>query len=187
MSISPTHVHESPTDSASNGPDVTSLPLPPGDLGLPLIGETIEFAQNPARFVAERRARYGDIFCTNLIGAKTIIMTDADALAWIFAGEGKYLQNKWNGSTRRLLGEECTAMLVGPEHTQRRTLLMPHFRHSAMRAFAPEIQSISARHFEQWVATGAITVLTAMQSLVFEIIVTLLLSLIHISEPTRPY
>lgn len=168
-------VHKVPIDSASNTGDVTTLPLPPGDMGRPLIGETIAFAQDPARFVAERRARYGDIFRTNLIGAKTIILTDADALAWIFAGEGKYLQNKWNGSTRRLLGEECTAMLVGAEHARRRALLMPHFRHSAMRAFAPEIQAISTRHFEQWVASGAITVLTAMQTLVFEIIVTLLL------------
>ncbi|MFO7632991.1 MAG: cytochrome P450 [Caldilinea sp.] len=155
--------------------DVASLPLPPGEFGLPFIGETIEFAQDPARFVAVRRARYGDIFRTNLIGARTIIMTDEDALAWIFAGEGKYLQNKWNSSTRRLLGDECTAMLVGPVHAQRRALLMPHFRHSAMRAFAPQIQAISTRHFERWVATGEITVLTAMQTLVFEIIVTLLL------------
>jgi len=170
-----TPTHELSIDSASNRGDVTTLPLPPGDMGRPLIGETIAFAQDPARFVAERRARYGDIFRTNLIGAKTIIMTDEDALAWIFAGEGKYLQNKWNGSTRRLLGEACTAMLVGPEHAQRRALLMPHFRHSAMRAFAPKIQAISVRHFDQWAARGEITVLTAMQTLVFEIIVTLLL------------
>lgn len=157
------------------GMDLENLPLPPGDFGLPLIGETIEFARDPARFVAERRLRYGDIFRTNLIGAKTVIMTDADAPGWIFAGEGKYLQNKWNGSTRRLLGSECTAMLVGPAHARRRALLMPHFRHSAMRAFAPTIQAISTQHFDRWAASGEIVTLTAMQSLVFEIIVTLLL------------
>ena len=153
----------------------SDLPLPPGNFGLPFIGETIEFAQDPARFVAVRRARYGDVFRTHLIGARTIIMTDENALAWIFAGEGKYLQNKWNSSTRRLLGEECTAMLVGPAHAQRRVLLMPHFRHSAIRAFAPQMQAISTRHFERWAAMGEITVLTAMQTAVFEIVVTLLL------------
>jgi retinoid hydroxylase len=162
-------------DSGATTLDVARLPLPPGKSGLPFIGETIEFAQDPARFVAVRRARYGDVFRTHLIGARTVIMTDEDAPAWIFAGEGKYLQNKWNSSTRRLLGEECTAMLVGPAHAQRRALLMPHFRHSAMRAFAPQIQAISSRHFERWAATGEITVLTAMQGLVFEVIVTLLL------------
>ena len=121
------------------------------------------------------RARYGDVFRTHLIGAKTIVLTGEDALAWIFAGEGKYLQNTWNTSTRRLLGEECTAMLVGPAHAERRALLMPHFRHSTMRAFAPQMQAISTRHFERWAKTGDVTVLPAMQALVFEIIVTLLL------------
>ena len=157
------------------GPELAKLPIPPGSFGLPGIGETIEFAQDPARFVAARRARYGDVFRTHLIGAKTIILTGKDALPWIFAGEGKYLQNTWNSSTRRLLGEECTAMLVGPAHAERRALLMPHFRHSAMRAFAPQMQAISSRHFERWTATGDVTVLPAMQALVFEIIVTLLL------------
>ena len=121
------------------------------------------------------RARYGDVFRTHLIGAKTIVLTGEDALAWIFAGEGKYLQNTWNTSTRRLLGEECTAMLVGPAHAERRALLMPHFRHSTMRAFAPQMQAISTRHFERWTKTGDVTVLPSMQALVFEIIVTLLL------------
>ena len=66
-------------------------------------------------------------------------------------------------------------MLVGPAHAQRRALLMPHFRHSAMRAFAPQMQAISTRHFERWAAMGEITVLTEMQTAVFEIVVTLLL------------
>jgi len=157
------------------GQTAPPAPLPPGSLGLPGIGETIEFAQDPARFVAERRARYGDIFCTSLIGAKTIILMDEDALGWIFAGEGKYLQNTWNSSTRRLLGERCTAMLVGDDHAQRRAALMPHFRHSAMRAFAPTIQAIAAPHFERWAAQETTVILSSMQTLVFELIVTLLL------------
>lgn len=175
MSTCPYSAPLSPSDGEFNTVDVDSLPLPPGEFGLPFIGETIEFAQDPARFVALRRARYGEIFRTSLLGARTIIMTDEDAPGWIFAGEGRYLQNKWNRSTRRLLGEQCTAMLVGPAHAQRRALLMPHFRHSAMRAFAPRIQAISTRHYERWVEEGDITVLYAMQALVFEVIVTLLL------------
>lgn len=162
-------------DGGAAAPDPAGLPIPPGSLGLPGIGETIEFAQDPARFVAARRARYGDVFRTHLIGAKTIVLTGEDALAWIFAGEGKYLQNTWNSSTRRLLGEECTAMLVGPAHAERRALLMPHFRHSAMRAFAPQMQAIGTRHFECWTEAVDVSVLPSMQALVFEIIVTLLL------------
>lgn len=168
------------------------LPLPPGDLGYPLIGESREFAQDPVQFVIERRAKYGDVFKTNIIGANTIFLTDADANHWIFAGEGKYLQNKWNSSTRRLLGDQCTAMLTGDEHEARRRLLMPHFRHSAMRAFGPTIQRISQRHFDEWAARpGEVVLLSDMQTLVFELIVTLLMGdgadidIVHLSRLFR--
>jgi cytochrome P450 len=53
---------------------------------------------------------------------------------------------------------------------------MPNFRHSAMGAFAPTIQAISQRHFDRWVADPGVTVvLPAMQALVFELIVNLLM------------
>ncbi len=152
------------------------LPLPPGELGLPIAGETIPFALDPAGFVLERRRKYGDIFKTHLIGAPTIILTDADANQWIFAGESKYLQNKWNKATARLLGEFSTAMLTGQAHSERRALLMPHFRHSAMRVFGDTIYHTSQAHFDRWAdQPKPFALLFAMQELVFEIIVKLLL------------
>jgi hypothetical protein len=38
--------------------------LPPGKLGLPLMGETIDFLKD-RNFAAKRHQRYGDIFKTN--------------------------------------------------------------------------------------------------------------------------
>jgi cytochrome P450 len=145
-------------------------------LGRPVIGESIAFAKDPVAFVNERRERYGPVFKTHLIGSKTVFLTDAGANQWIFAGEGDYLENKWNRSTRRLLGDQCTAMLTGPEHTERRRLLMPHFRHSAMRSFGPTMQSIATLHFDAWASQNReIVLIDDMQRLVFELIVTLLL------------
>ncbi len=156
--------------------DPTGLPLPPGDLGLPYVGETLHFGRDPHRFVAERRARYGDVFKTHLLGAPTVFLLDEGGNGWIFRGEGDYLENHWNPTTRRLLGGSCTAMLVGEEHTRRRRLLMPQFRHSAMSAFAPTFLRLAAAHYERWAAAGEpVTLIPANQKLVFELIVALLL------------
>lgn len=164
-----------PVRSEDNNVPIEDLPLPPGDLGKLLIGETIEFARDPVGFVHERRMKYGDIFCTNIILAKTVFLLDSDANHWIFTGEGKYLENKWNASTRQLLGPQCTAMLTGEEHTRRRSQLMPHFRHSALRRFAPTMQSIAARYYARWaMSDDVIVLLRDMQPLVFELIVRLL-------------
>lgn len=162
--------------SSPDASDIASLPLPPGDLGLRYLGETMHFGRDPHRFVAERRARYGPIFKTNLLGSNTVFLLDEGGNQWIFQGEGDYLENKWNGTTRRLLGGRSTAMLTGPEHTRQRRLLMPHFHHSAMVAFTPTFQRISTAHFNQWAAgTEPVVLIPAMQKLVFELIVALLL------------
>ncbi len=159
--------------------------LPPGDLGLPLIGETIPFAQDPAQFVAERRAKYGDVFCTHIIGAKTIFLTDKDALRWIFANEGQVVENLWNRATRDLLGEHCVALLTGEEHRHRRQALMPHFKQGALQAFTPTMQAITARHLEKWAHTAVpITLLDQMQGLVFEIIIAFLFGPTAVDDPS---
>lgn len=156
--------------------DVDGLPLPPGELGPRWIGETMQFGRDPHQFVADRRARYGDIFKTNLLGNNTVFLLDEGGNQWIFNGEGDYLENNWNPTTRRLLGGNATAMLTGLEHNRRRRLLMPHFRHSAMAAFTPTFQRIATAHYERWAASGeVVTLIPANQSMVFELVVALLL------------
>src|SRR5512134_2000938 len=49
-------------------------PLPPGSNGLPLLGETLAFASNPFAFVSQRRARFGDVFRTHLVGKPTVFI-----------------------------------------------------------------------------------------------------------------
>lgn len=165
-----------PAHPAAGQHDLAALPLPPGDFGLPWVGETLHFGRDPHRFVAERRARYGDIFKTHLLGAPTVFLLDDSGNHFIFNGEGDYLENRWNPTTRRLLGGNCTAMLVGEEHARRRRLLMPHFRHSAMAAFAPAFARIATTHYDHWAAAGeVVTLIPANQKLVFELIVALLL------------
>jgi retinoid hydroxylase len=146
------------------------------------LGRRYQFAQDPLQFVAERRAKYGDVFCTNIIGAKTIFLTDKDALRWIFAGEGKVVENLWNKATRDLLGEHCVAMLTGEEHRQRRQELMPHFKQGALQAFTPTMQRITGEYLAEWAERpGSMRLLDEMQGLVFAIIIAFLFG----SKPTN--
>ena len=50
----------------------TPNPLPPGSNGLPLLGETLAFAKNPFAFIGQRRARFGDVFRTSILGKPTV-------------------------------------------------------------------------------------------------------------------
>ncbi len=54
-----------------------SYPLPPGSLGLPLIGETVQFLLS-SNFGDKREKQYGSIYKTNILGRKTVFMTGAE-------------------------------------------------------------------------------------------------------------
>lgn len=162
-----------PEASPSASPQ--DFPLPPGRSGPPLLGETLEFLRSSRVFTRARRQRYGDIFRTHILGSPAVFLLDAEANAWIFAGEGKYLKNRWSPSIRRLLGARSLSLIEGSEHLERRRLLAPHFSYAAMRGFVPTLQATSLKHFERWASRpGGFTLWPAMRELAFEIALTLI-------------
>ena len=151
------------------------LPLPPGTSGLPLLGETLAFLRSSRTFAEERRRRHGPVFRSHLLGSPTAFLTGPEALQWIFAGEGKYLKNRWTPGVRRLLGTRSVTMLEGQEHLERRRLLAPHFSYAKMRGAVPGIEALATRHFERWAARpGDFTLWPAMRELAFEIALSLI-------------
>ncbi|MEM9809335.1 MAG: hypothetical protein AAF959_29140 [Cyanobacteria bacterium P01_D01_bin.56] len=63
--------------------------LPPGDFGLPLIGDTLNFFRNP-NYGEKRRAKYGPIFKTRLLGNPTLFVKGAAANQFILTNENNY-------------------------------------------------------------------------------------------------
>ncbi|ATB33650.1 cytochrome P450 [Melittangium boletus DSM 14713] len=164
----------SPADASPPSPPET-LPLPPGSSGLPLIGETLEYLRSSRAFAERRQRQYGAVFRSHVLGSPAAFLLGPEAVQWIFAGEGKYLKNRWSPGVRRLLGAHCLAMLEGNEHLERRRLLAPHFSYASMRGFVPIIESLSRRHFERWTARpGDFTLWPAMRELAFEIALALI-------------
>jgi len=150
---------------------ISSLPLPPGTVGLPLLGENLEFVQSPNKFLNKRRAKYGDVFRSNILGNNTVFVGTPEANHWVFAGENKYLINQWTKAISLLLGKNGVAMLTGEAHAKRRAQLAPHFKHDAMSTFVASIQKIAERHLQQWAdASGETSVVERVRTMAFEII-----------------
>ena len=55
----------------------SSANLPPGNFGLPLIGETLKFFTDPD-FARKRHAEFGPVFKTNLLGSPTMLQANPD-------------------------------------------------------------------------------------------------------------
>nr|KYP67257.1 Cytochrome P450 87A3 [Cajanus cajan] len=72
--------------------------LPPGSMGFPLLGETLQFffpntSSDIPPFIKQRMKRYGPIFKTNLVGRPVVVSTDPDLNYFIFQQEGQVFQS----------------------------------------------------------------------------------------------
>ncbi len=127
----------------------STLPLPPGNFGLPIIGETLEFFRNP-QFAKQRHQKYGEVFKTHLFGNPTVFLMGAEANKFLFTNENKYFNSTWPKSTKQLLGSCSLSVQQGGEHQKRRKVLAQAFQPRALSSYIATIESISHEYFQRW-------------------------------------
>ncbi|NET62475.1 MAG: cytochrome P450 [Symploca sp. SIO2E6] len=150
-----------------------SLPLPPGKLGLPLIGETISFLTD-GNFAKKRLAKYGPVFKTKLFGNPTVMMVGAEANQFLFQNENQYVVSTWPKSTSTLLGPASLAVQTGGFHQKRRKLLSQAFQPRALASYIPTMEHITTRYLEKWQSWGSLTWYPELRDYTFDIASTLL-------------
>ncbi|RZC83201.1 hypothetical protein C5167_045987 [Papaver somniferum] len=85
--------------------------LPPGSLGWPIVGETLEFQRlgqcgKSDEFPVQRMNKYNrEIFKTHLFGEKTITLCGATGNKFLFTGEKTYVLTWWPNSLKKLFGD----------------------------------------------------------------------------------
>lgn len=161
-------------------PYVPSAPsLPPGRLGLPIVGETINFALDP-RFIEKRQKKYGPIFKTHLLGRKTIVVIGADANRMVLSTDFDRFswRQGWPSTFKELLGESLFIM-DGAEHQHKRKLLMPAFHGRALLNYWTTMEQITLSYLERWEQLGRFSWSSEFKKLTFDIASKLLLG----SEP----
>jgi len=125
------------------------LPLPPGDFGLPLIGETLNFL-GEKNYAQKRQAKYGPIFKSHIFGSPTIFLSGAEANTFLFTNENKYFEATWPPSTKTLLGAASLAVQGGTFHRDRRKLLFQAFQPRALASYIPQMEEIMQRYLDKW-------------------------------------
>jgi retinoid hydroxylase len=161
------------TDRSNLPQTQTSLPLPPGNFGLPIVGETIGFLTDPD-FAAKQQAKYGSVFKTRILGSPTVFMVGAEANQFLFANDNKYFVATWPPSTRALLGPASLATQTGSFHTSRRKLLSQAFQPRALASYVPTIERITANYLEKWQRAGSLTWYPELRDYTFDVASSLL-------------
>ncbi len=146
----------------------TKFPLPPGNFGLPLVGETISFL-NDENFAEKREKKYGKIYKSHIFGNPTIFLAGAEANKFLFSNENKYFTATWPKSTRILLGPGSLSVQQGSLHQQRRRLLAQAFQPRALANYTPTMETMTASYLEKWAGMGTLTWYPEIRDYTFDI------------------
>ncbi|RZC57261.1 hypothetical protein C5167_004567 [Papaver somniferum] len=156
-------------------PECNGEKLPPGSMGLPLIGETIQFfipnnSLDMPMFFKKRLARYGSVFKTSLVFHKVVVSLDPDFNHFIFQQERKTVQLWYMDSFWDIFGKsiESSADLT----------ILKYFRNCLLNQFGtetikekllPKIEVTANRYLRSWSTQSSFEVKASITRMVFDL------------------
>ncbi|XP_055018668.1 cytochrome P450 26C1 [Boleophthalmus pectinirostris] len=156
----------------------SSLPLPKGSMGWPLVGETFHWLFQGSNFHISRRERHGNVFKTHLLGKPVIRVTGAENIRKILLGEHSLVCTQWPQSTRIILGPNTLVNSIGELHKRKRKILAKVFSRGALESYLPRLQAVVKLELQRWCSEeGPVDVYSAAKALTFRIAMRVLLGL----------
>lgn len=140
----------SSTSSSSSGHG-RKLPLPPGTLGWPYVGETFQlYSQNPNIFFASKQKRYGSIFKTHILGCPCVMMSSPKAAKFVLVTSAHLFKPTFPASKERMLGKDAIFFHQGDYHAKLRKLVLRAFMPQSIRSIVSDVESIALQSLRSW-------------------------------------
>ena len=146
--------------------------------GLPLLGNTLDMARDPAQFFVKLYREYGPACRISVLGKPYVVLSGIEAANFMGSREGKdCLRSKefWEGlveeygATRTLTGED------GESHKELRNIMRRGYSKESIKGRYNELVRITDRCFKRdWPVGESVRVLPAMQYMVTDQLGTIL-------------
>lgn len=155
--------------------------LPPGKMGLPFIGESIQFGLASGRghleeFIGYRMAKYSpDVFRTSLMGENMAILCGARGNKFLFSNESKLVKSWWPPSVYKVLyfpsPDEDKDSFNGANLTKNLNSYLSEFlKPDALRNYIPIMDSIARQHINlDWAPKGEVKAFPLAQKYTFHL------------------
>ncbi|KAF4377116.1 hypothetical protein F8388_017520 [Cannabis sativa] len=154
--------------------------LPPGSLGLPIIGQSLSLlramrANTAEKWLEKRIKKYGPISKLSLFGNPTVFLHGPAANKFIFTSSCSIITNQQVKSIQMVLGDRSLLELTGDDHKRVRNALMLFLRPESLKDCVGKLEEEIRWHLEMhWQGKQQVTVLPLMKTLTFNIISSLL-------------
>ncbi|KAF2910392.1 cytochrome P450 87A3-like isoform X1 [Oryza sativa Japonica Group] len=150
--------------------------LPPGSMGLPLVGETFRFFRASASidmpsYYKERLKRYGPIFKTSLVGQPLVISLDPEVNRFVFQQEGKLFRSWYPETTNTIFGKKSLTTYSGAVNKFVRSFASKLFGPTNLKeSLLPELESAVRESFATWVMNPSIEVKDGISNMIFDLV-----------------
>ncbi|XP_031101723.1 taxadiene 5-alpha hydroxylase [Ipomoea triloba] len=158
--------------------------LPPGEMGLPWIGETIDFykAQKKNKlfeeFVQPRIHKYGKTFKTRIMGSPTVLVNGAEANKFFLSNEFKLVVSSWPSSSVQLMGKNSIMEKQGEAHRFIRGIVASSLGCLGLETMVPKICKTVQMHLHNnWQGKQIISLFHLTKMLTFNIVFECLLGI----------
>lgn len=129
--------------------------LPPGDLGAPFVGETLNFFLNPSSYGRAKQEKFGHTYTENTISLGVVFGNDKD-ISWLWNTERKGKAcGMWPPHIRALLGPGAVANTSGKRHRMLRRMLEPAFAPNATRDYVAVLDEATQDSLSKWSSTDS--------------------------------
>ncbi|RUS88193.1 hypothetical protein EGW08_004025 [Elysia chlorotica] len=130
----------------------SSLPLPPGSFGWPVIGETLHYVLGGSTEYTNKLKKYGKIYKTHLLGTPTVRVESDELVALLSSKEPTSLSSgsALPKSVRAMFGERSVIVVSGEEHAAVKKNLSKAFVPVRLKDYLPIVQACVRRHVTSW-------------------------------------
>lgn len=116
---------------------------------LPIIGNNLSLFLSPQEVTLQNYQKYGNIFVSDILGAKTFIVLGEEGNRWVFKGDNKYLKVSWPANWKLLMGSNSLPVVEAARHKLQRQILAPLFAPKMMEAYLGPIEKLTKLHLER--------------------------------------
>ncbi|TYK20204.1 abscisic acid 8'-hydroxylase 4-like [Cucumis melo var. makuwa] len=144
--------------------------LPPGSLGWPYIGETLQlYSQHPDFFFAAKQKRYGEIFKTHILGCPCVMLASPEAARFVLVTQAHLFKPTYPKSKELLIGPSALFFHQGDYHCRLRKLVQNSLSLDSIRTLVPDIDSVAASALDSWATSEVINTFHEMKKISFEV------------------
>ncbi|XP_071702082.1 taxadiene 5-alpha hydroxylase-like isoform X2 [Rutidosis leptorrhynchoides] len=157
-----------------------SRKLPPGSLGLPLIGQSLDFvkalkAGRVEDWFDERKAKHGPVWKARLLGYPTVVLYGTTANKLIYTDESNAFSTKLPPSIRKIVGPKNIKELSSEDHKRVRAAMVSFLKLDVLKQYVVKVDEEIQDHLQShWHGKNEIQVRALAKKLTFNMICSLL-------------